>query len=158
MVFESTTSLERQVATLQNRNENIGRELIRCNLRYTNTAMNFQKLDDELKLLKSANAHLEFRIGAFVKVVARAEGQIGYLEEANSKLQGQLDRLRQRNRQLTQEYGQVTGLLNAGKTQHQEAVDRVTVSKTQNQLLEDVVDSNDTGEKPFSTSLPDTVR
>jgi chromosome segregation ATPase len=146
MVFESTTSLERQVVTLQEKNENLDRELIRSNLRYTNTTINLKKLDDELKLLKSANAHLEVRIGAFVKVVAQAEGQIGYLEEANSQLQGQLDSLHQLNRQLTQEYGQVIGLLNASKTQHQEVVDQVKVLNTQNQLSKDVVDSNSTGE------------
>ncbi|KAL2038282.1 hypothetical protein N7G274_008931 [Stereocaulon virgatum] len=144
MVFESTTSLERQVATLQDKNEDMGRELIRSNLRYTNTRINLQKLDDELKRLKSTNAHLEVQIGAFVKVVAQAEGQIGYLEEANSQLHGQLDHLHQLNRQLTQGYGQVTGLLTASKTQYQEAVGQVTVLKTQDQLSEDVVESNGT--------------
>ena len=153
MTFRTVTTLEGQVATLEDTNASLNRQIIRLNVRIVEISEKLEEADTEIGLLNANVAQFKDKLDVAVQTIAHLQGQIGVIDQLNRKQQGQIEGLNQLNRQLLQRCSETHGWLCATRVQLQEAVDRHAVLMTQNQRLEDLLESGFSGEQPSAPSL-----
>lgn len=139
MTFRTVTKLAGQVATLQDTKASLNRQIIHLNVRLVEISGKLEEADTKIGLLNANVAQFKGKLDVAVQTVAH--------------LQGQIEGINQLNRQLLQRCGETRGWLCATREQPLEAVDRHAVLATQNQRLEDLMESGFSGEQPSATSL-----